>query len=435
MLRSINPCAAQETFFTYDNRRLSYGTAVRLTGNWTASQGSAQSHELQVSSFEVLGANDAETSPLQPKYQTPEYLRTIPHLRARTVSNALLLHLRSQLIATLTNFFNQEGFVQTHTPIITSSDCEGAGEVFTLAANSVTIDGDGDVNREHHFFEEPKYLTVSAQLHLEALAQAVSKVWTLSPTFRAEESDTSRHLSEFYMLEAEVCFANNLDEIMDLVENMLRFATTSLWGSRVFEELLALRQNSDDKFVSAEAVQERWEGMIFTNWPRMTYTEAISNLQQAARNGVRFNFPPSYEGGLQSEHERYLAAEIGKGKPVFVTDYPRAQKPFYMPPSGSPSSDIPSTDTVACFDLLVPDLAELVGGSLRQHRLEELQQAMQEKGLSGEDLDWYQDLRRYGSVPHGGFGLGFDRLLCYLAGVSSVRDIVAFPRWYGRCDC
>jgi asparaginyl-tRNA synthetase len=335
----------------------------------------------------------------------------------------------------LTNFFNQEGFVQTHTPIITSSDCEGAGEVFTLAANSVTIDGDGDVNREHHFFEEPKYLTVSAQLHLEALAQAVSKVWTLSPTFRAEESDTSRHLSEFYMLEAEVCFANNLDEIMDLVENMLRFATTSLWGSRVFEELLALRQNSDDKFVSAEAVQERWEGMIFTNWPRMTYTEAISNLQQAARNGVRFNFPPSYEGGLQSEHERYLAAEIGKGKPVFVTDYPRAQKPFYMPPSGSPSSDIPSTDTVACFDLLVPDLAELVGGSLRQHRLEELQQAMQEKGLSGEDLDWYQDLRRYGSVPHGGFGLGFDRLLCYLAGVSSVRDIVAFPRWYGRCDC
>jgi asparaginyl-tRNA synthetase len=334
----------------------------------------------------------------------------------------------------VTSFFNQEGFVQTHTPIITSSDCEGAGEVFTVSANAVT-NNDGE-DHAQHFFRSSKYLTVSAQLHLEALAQAVLKVWTLSPTFRAEQSDTPRHLSEFYMLEAEVCFAHKLDEIMDLVENMLRSAVASLRASRVFEELLTLRQNNnDDKFVSAATVKERWEGMTSTDWPRITYAEAISYLEQAASNGVRFNFPPSYQEGVQAEHERFLATAIGQGKPVFVTDYPQAQKPFYMPPSASSSSDARATDTVACFDLLVPDLAELVGGSLREHRLDELQQAMREKEVSGENLGWYQDLRRYGSVPHGGFGLGFDRLLCYLAGVSSVRDIVAFPRWYGRCDC
>ena len=418
---------------TYSSCRLSYGTAVRLTGNWTASQGSGQSHELQVSSVEVLGANDAEANPLQPKYQTPEYLRTIPHLRTRTVNNALLLHLRSQLITSLTNFFNQEGFVQTHTPIVTSSDCEGAGEVFKLAATETIFSG--NEHHDQHFFEEPKYLTVSAQLHLEALSQAVSKVWTLSPTFRAEESDTSRHLSEFYMLEAEVCFTNNLDEVMDLVENMLRFATTSLWGSRVLGELLTLREINDDKFVSAETVKARWEGMKYTEWPRISYTDAILRLGQAVETGVHFDFPPSYDEGLHSEHERYLAAEIGKGKPIFVTDYPRVQKPFYMPPSAFKSSGKESIETVACFDLLVPDLAELAGGSLREHRLEELQQAMRDKGVSGEDLGWYEDLRRYGSVPHGGFGLGFDRLLCYLTGVSSVRDVVAFPRWHKKCDC
>ena len=435
-----NSCQIRRSF-TDNFRRLSYGTAVRLTGNWTASQGSGQSHELQVSSVEVLGANDAENNPLQPKHQTQEYLRTIPHLRVRTANNTLLLHLRSQLIASLTSFFDREGFVQTHTPIITSSDCEGAGEVFTVSANASTHAEDGEQTGQ--FFRTPKYLTVSAQLHLEALAQAVSKVWTLSPTFRAEQSDTPRHLSEFYMLEAEVCFVDDLNEVMDLVENMLRSAVASLRDSAVFKQLLEARQNAakeesqaSDKFVSAEGIKQRWEGMIANDWPRIMYAEAISMLKEASKDGVDFHFQPSYEDGLQAEHERYLATTIGKGKPLFVTDYPRAQKPFYMPPSTSPSASAnKSADTVACFDLLVSDLSELVGGSLREHRSAELLETMREKGVSGENLDWYQDLRKYGSVPHGGFGLGFDRLLCYLAGVSSVRDVVAFPRWYGRCDC
>jgi asparaginyl-tRNA synthetase len=420
--------------------RLSYGTAVQMTGNWTASQGSGQSHELQVSSVEILGANDAENNPLQPKHQTLEYLRTIPHLRPRTTSNALMLHLRSHLITSVTSFFNREGFVQTHTPIITSSDCEGAGEVFTVTANPAAASKPGE--QAEHFFRTPKYLTVSAQLHLEALAQAVSKVWTLSPTFRAEQSDTPRHLSEFYMLEAEVCFVNDLDAIMDLVENLLRSAVSSLQESAVCHELLALRHSrpkdeagADEKAVSADTIKRRWEGMVANDWPRITYEEVISKLQEAEKSGVEFTFPAVHEDGLSAEHERYIAEAIGQGKPVFVTNYPGAQKPFYMPPSSSTINSKASDDTVACFDLLVPDLAELVGGSLREHRLEHLQEAMRAKGVSQGNLDWYQDLRRYGSVPHGGFGLGFDRLLCYLAGVNSVRDIVAFPRYYGRCDC
>ena len=336
--------------------------------------------------------------------------------------------------------------MQTHTPVITSSDCEGAGEVFTVSSNAskdseqrATPENEAQVE---HFFRTPKYLTVSAQLHLEALALAVSKVWTLSPTFRAEQSDTPRHLSEFYMLEAEMCFIENLNEVMDLVESMLRSVVTSMQGSPVFSELLKIRQNvtkedteGDDRSVSAEVIQQRWDGMAAENWPRVTYAEAIETLERAHSNGLKFNFAPSYKDGLQAEHERYIASAVGQGKPVFVTDYPRAQKPFYMPSSNSTANSRGSADTAACFDLLVPDLCELVGGSLREHRSKELLEAMRNKGVAGSNLEWYQDLRKYGSVPHGGFGLGFDRLLCYLAGVGNVRDIVAFPRWYGRCDC
>lgn len=427
--------------------RLSNGTAVELKGDWKGSTGSKQSHELQVSTVDILGENDAESNPLQPKYQTPEYLRSIPHLRARIPSNALLLRLRSQLITSLSRFFYWAEFVQTHTPIITSSDCEGAGEVFTVSSSTPkpsdeTTKPDNQAQGQP-FFRTPKYLTVSAQLHLEALAQAVNRVWTLSPTFRAEQSDTARHLSEFYMLEAEMCFVRDLNEVMDVVEDMLRSVALELKDSPILSELLRLKQaagkedvESSQGFVSAETVQQRLDGLAAGQWPRITYAHAIDVLQDAhSTKKAMFTFEPSYEDGLQAEHERYIASSIGQGKPVFVTDYPRAQKPFYMPPSTSTMNSSGSADTVACFDLLVPDLCELVGGSVREHRSKELLEAMQAKCVAGDNLDWYQDLRKYGSVPHGGFGLGFDRLLCYLAGVANVRDVVAFPRWYGRCDC
>lgn len=410
---------------------------MRLEGNWIASQGSKQSHELQTAAVTVLGDNDAESSPLQSKYQTPEYLRTIPHLRPRIPTNALLLRLRSQVIASITRFFNDEGFVQTHTPIITSSDCEGAGEVFTVSSNSSKVSEhrgsqEGDPHAGH-FFRTPKYLTVSAQLHLEALAQAVNKVWTLSPTFRAEKSDTARHLSEFYMLEAEQCFVTDLKELLSLVERMLRAVAVDLKQSKVGQEILQARQASseedsdgDGRTVSAVRLQQRWDGMAMTDWPRMKYKDAVETLQ-------KYNFEVRYEDGLETEHERALADLDQEKRPVFVTDYPREQKPFYM--RASPESAGVTGDTVSCFDLLVPDLCELIGGSMREHRSKELWQSMQEKGVASTNLEWYQDLRKYGSVPHGGFGLGFDRLLCYLSGVGNIKDIVAFPRWNGRCDC
>jgi asparaginyl-tRNA synthetase len=409
---------------------------VKLHGAWVKSHGSKQSHELQVSSVSILGENDAENNPVQPKYQTADYLRTVPHLRPRIPNNALLLRLRSRVIASLTRFFSDEGFVQTHTPIITSSDCEGAGEVFTISSNA-SRESEQKTKPEseakvEHFFREPKYLTVSAQLHLEALAQAVDKVWTLSPTFRAEKSDTPRHLSEFYMLEAEQCFVDDANQVMDLIENMLRFVATDTLGSKLYQELLQARgvasPEDGDTHVDSATLDQRWKGLRASYWPRITYDSAMKLLVSAQKGGeVKFEFLPSHKDGLAAEHERYIASTVGNGSPVFVTDYPTEQKPFYMAPSTSGS------DTVACFDLLVPDLCELVGGSMREHRSKELMDTMQAKGVA--NLEWYQDLRKYGSVPHGGFGLGFDRLLCYLSGVANLRDVVAFPRWHGRCDC
>jgi len=378
-----------------------------------------------------------QTFPLQKKYHSPEFLRTIPHLRTRTPFNSTLLRFRSQSIAQVTDFFAGRDFTQTHPPIITSSDCEGAGEVFsveTAEKGRATAESDGS------FFRSPKYLTVSSQLHLEALAQSVGSVWTLSPTFRAEKSETARHLSEFYMLEAEVNFVEEMEEVMSLVEDMLRHLTKGLYNSRVGQELLHGKRSGDqaeEASKRSEELERRWQGMMSESWPRITYTEAISLLEP---HSEKFEHVPKWGSGLQAEHERFIASTVGNGQPVFVTNYPKAIKPFYMLPSSTDGS----RETVDCFDLLVPEVCEIVGGSMREHRLEPLLSSMREHGLippnasSAEDLGtlkWYIDLRRWGSVPHGGFGLGFDRLLGYLSGVPNIREIVTFPRWVGRCDC
>ncbi|PQE19231.1 hypothetical protein CJF30_00007577 [Rutstroemia sp. NJR-2017a BBW] len=415
---------------------LSTGTAVRLSGSWKPSPNPrAQSHELHVAEVDVIGDADPATFPLQKKYHSPEYLRTIPHLRTRTPFNSALLRFRSQSIAQITKFFAEREFVQTHPPIITSSDCEGAGEVFEVGTSQkgrATDEDDGS------FFRSPKYLTVSSQLHLEALAQSVGQVWTLSPTFRAEKSDTARHLSEFYMLEAEVAFVEKMDHIMDLVEDMIRDMVKALYHSQVGREILEGKRSGETEEESlkrTEDLQQRWRGMMSDHWPRITYTDAIDILQKSSQS---FEHSPTWESGLQAEHERYIADTVGKGLPVFVTSYPKSIKPFYMLPS--PSSD---SRTVECFDLLVPETCEIVGGSMREYRLPDLISAMRRNGMvqgNAEDEDfgplkWYVDLRRWGSVPHGGFGLGFDRLLGYLTGVPNIREIVTFPRWVGRCDC
>ena len=362
----------------------------------------------------------------------------------------------------MTQFFAARDFTQTHPPIITSSDCEGAGEAFTVSVPSKTTpkESNGLSKTQGLFFRSPKYLTVSSQLHLEALAQSVGDVWTLSPTFRAEKSDTPRHLSEFYMLEAEMSFVDEMGTVMDLLEDMLRFLTTNLHSTPAALELLS---------GSEVNIGPRWEGMMGLSparWPRITYGEAVAILKSEEH---RFEHKLVWGEDLQTEHEKFLASTVGAStdsrscSPVFITNYPRDIKAFYMrrsspTPAGQggtrhdrqDAADLLGTETVDCFDLLVPDLCEIAGGSMREHRLDELLSAMEGRGMVtpsnlrsgittnkglGGDLDWYVDLRRWGSPPHGGFGLGFDRLLGYLAGVQSVRDVVAFPRWFGRCDC
>lgn len=383
--------------------------------------------------------------------------------------NSLLSRLRSECIYQLGNVFRSHpdgAFVQVQPPLITSSDCEGAGETFTLTpreAVGASLEGD-------HFFRAPKYLTVSSQLHLEAYAAELGSVWALSPTFRAEKSDTPRHLSEFYMLEAEMNFMYDVPSLTSSVEHIIRDLTRRLYESPVGQEFLSTKrsensgQQENTETDAGSSLRRRWLGLIEgPAWHRMTYTEAIEALQDAVNTkSALFQHPPNWADGLQLEHEKYIVDIICQGHPVFVTDYPKAVKPFYMAPSQSDDSpQSPGRETVACFDLLLPEVSEVAGGSLREHRLENIITNMRESGLikptavpnnnpdadqapgyphllPNEDLghlQWYADLRRWGTAPHGGFGLGFDRFLGYLVGVSSVRDIVAFPRYFGRAEC
>lgn len=377
----------------------------------------------------------------------------MPHMRARLPFHALLLQLRSKSIANLTEFFAEREFVQTHPPIITSSDCEGAGEVFSVETEPL----EGKVKQpaksgedDGSFFKTRKYLTVSSQLHLEALAQSVGKVWTLSPTFRAERSDTARHLSEFYMLEAEQAFVDKMDSVMELTEDMLRYMVTKTYNTKLGQEIIHGNRtgthSTDESRQLSKDLEARWQGIMNGPWPRITYTDAIEILKSS---GEKFDFEPIWGEGLQAEHERYLAGNLGNGGPVFVTKYPKTIKPFYM----LPSTDSPAQgETVDCFDLLVPEFCEVAGGSMREHRLPELVSAMYKQVMVKKDFDaanpeeclseealgglkWYVDLRTWGTVPHGGFGVGFDRMLGYLSGVNNIREVVAFPRWVGRCEC
>ncbi|KAL2363014.1 hypothetical protein RJZ56_004045 [Blastomyces dermatitidis] len=466
--------------------RLSTGSAIDISGVWQpCPAGKKQSHELHATEVKITGEADPESYPIQKKYHSPDFLRQIPHLRLRTPFNSLLSRFRSECIFQLGQVFHSRlgsNFVQVQPPLITSSDCEGAGEVFTVAPGDKVGDGE-----KGEFFRSPKYLTVSSQLHLEAYAAELGNVWTLSPTFRAEKSDTPRHLSEFYMLEVEMNFVHSLDSLTDTVESLIRDLTKRLYESPVAEEIFTAKRTGESGQENVDqGLRPRWLGIIESGeWPRITYTNAIELLQKAvASKAATFTITPAWEEGLHLEHEKFIVDEVGKGCPVFVTHYPKMVKPFYMAPSivlEEPSPASPAElsnhdpaqtmETVACFDLLMPEICEVVGGSIREHRLPNLIQNMREHGLirkmpeAGPDADcasssshlaaeqgssiypylqpdeyigpmqWYADLRRWGSAPHGGFGLGFDRYLGYLAGVSSLRDVVPFPRHFGRAEC
>ncbi|KII84260.1 hypothetical protein PLICRDRAFT_46113 [Plicaturopsis crispa FD-325 SS-3] len=394
------------------SKQLTNGTSVRLSGRLTESRGPGQDHELQVDSLEVLGECHPETYPIQKQALSTEYLRDNCHLRTRTEAGAAMLRLRHSTSQALHHYFEGQGFCYAHTPIITSNDCEGAGETFRIAPVKGTAPG---LTSTEEFFSRPAYLTVSSQLHLEALASAVSRVYTLSPCFRAERSQTSRHLAEFWMLEAEWAFTNRVTDVCDVVEAALK---TVLRASN--PDLAALWNEGD--MTRRKAIEDL--SISDARWTQMSYTDAISELETHQAISGEFQYPPAWGNALQSEHERWLAEKL-VGGPVFVTDYPAALKPFYMRLNDDGR-------TVACFDLLVPHVGELAGGSLREERLPMLESSLAAHNLDRDAYQWYLDLRKYGGAPHGGFGMGFERLIGWLSGIENVRECIPMPRWAGR---
>ncbi|KAG8925433.1 asparaginyl-tRNA synthetase [Tulasnella sp. 417] len=406
-------------------RQLSNGMSVALQGNIVHTPSRPQPMELNVVEVKVLGDCDPETYPIQKQSLSVPYLREQVHLRPRTDSMATILRLRDKVARYFHEFYEGQDFLHVHPPILTGNDCEGGGDVFralpssgVLSATSSSESHQQPATQRTEFFGKPSYLTVSSQLHLEALASALSRVYTLSPTFRAEASQTNRHLSEFYMLEAEMCFTQDLNSVMDVVEESIKHVLRRLAGpTGMLDELKDLRRTQEGGSLSEET---QWWDCIEKPWTRMTYTEAIRTLSTPTS-------PVQWGEGLSSEQEKELARRAGG--PIFITDYPTSLKPFYM--RSNPASDSHGP-TVACFDLLVPSVAELVGGSLREERLAELEASMTAHGLPTEELNWYLDLRRYGSVPHGGFGVGFERFVSWISGVDNVRECCAFPRWAGR---
>ena len=390
---------------------LTTGCSVSVEGVLVESPGKGQKYEVQAGSLEVLGGSDPETYPLQKKRHSPEFLREIAHLRPRTNTFGAMARVRNSMSYAIHTFFQERGFQFIQTPIITASDAEGAGSMFrvtTLDLNNLPKDG-GRVKDEEDFFGKPAFLTVSGPLEAEIFALALSDVHTSGPPFPAAHSHTSRHLAEFWMVEPEVAFCQ-LDGLAELAEDFLKHLTRHLLDN-CLEDMEFFNKWYDDTVIAT------LEGIAESQFERITYTEAVALLQ---KSGESFEFPVSWGTDLQSEHERYLT-EKKIQKPVIVTDYPKGIKPFYMRVNDD-------GETVRAMDVLVPRIGELIGGSQREERREVLEDRMTEAGISHDDYAWYLDLRSYGTVPHAGFGLGFERTVQFMTGVSNIRDVVPFPR-------
>ena len=384
--------------------KLGTGASVQVSGVLVTSPGKGQNLELQADSVEVYG-ECPDTYPLQKKRHSFEFLRTIAHLRSRTNTLGAVMRVRNACSHAIHQFFQEKGFMWVHTPIITASDCEGAGELFTVTS----LDLGKTVDFKEDFFGKRAYLTVSGQLEAEIMAMAFQNVYTFGPTFRAENSNTSRHLAEFWMVEPEMAFCD-LEGDQNLAEEFLKYLFKAVLAS--CPEDLAFFDERIDNTVLATA-----ENIINNEFARITYTEAIAWLEKAERT---FQYPVEWGIDLQSEHERYLAEELFK-KPTIVTNYPKGIKAFYMRLNED-------DQTVAAMDILAPKIGEIIGGSQREERLEVLESRLLAQGMNPEDLWWYLDLRRFGSVPHAGFGLGFERLVQFMTGMANIRDIIPFPR-------
>ena len=397
--------------------RLTAGCAVLATGAIVPSAGKGQAFEMQADAVNVVGwVDDPDSYPIQPKPHTMEFLREVAHLRPRTNVIAATARVRHTLAQAIHRFFNERGFCWVNTPIITVADAEGAGELFrvsTLDLANLPREAGGKIDFTQDFFGREAFLTVSGQLNVEAYCLALSKVYTFGPTFRAENSNTSRHLAEFWMIEPEIAFADLADNAT-LAEALIKY---------VFKAVL--EERGDDMAFFAERIEKsavaRLEAIVNSDFARMDYTEAIRVLESARQ---KFEFPVKWGIDLQSEHERYLA-EKHVGKPTIVMNYPKEIKAFYMRVNDDGR-------TVAAMDVLAPGIGEIVGGSQREERLDVLDARMAEHGLDTAAYGWYRDLRRYGTVPHAGFGLGFERTLAYVTGLSNVRDVIPFPRTPGN---
>lgn len=415
---------APSTLPNYDDEVLKLTThcAVAARGKVVASQGKGQACELEAGSLEVLGwVEDPDSYPVSAKRHTFEHLRTVAHLRPRTNTFGAIARIRHCLSMAVHRYFHERGFFWVHTPIVTASDCEGAGAMFkvsTLDLANLPRTPSGTVDFAQDFFGKPAHLTVSGQLNVETYCLALSKVYTFGPTFRAENSNTTRHLSEFWMIEPEIAFADLQDDA-DLAEDFLKY---------IFKAVLDER--GDDMKFFAERIDKdaiaRLESFVSSSFERMDYTEAVAILERAVADGVSFEFPVKWGIDLQSEHERYLT-EVHAKRPVVVMNYPKEIKAFYMRLNDDGR-------TVAAMDVLAPGIGEIIGGSQREERLGVLDSRLDECGLDPEDYWWYRDLRRYGTVPHCGFGLGFERTIIYATGMANIRDVIPFPRTPGHAD-
>jgi asparaginyl-tRNA synthetase len=416
-LRSLQIIAKDSLPNYGDIQRLITGASIRVKGSLVASQGKGQTWEVAADEVEMVGASD-DTYPLQKKGHTPEFLREIAHLRPRSNLFGSVFRVRSRLAFAIHTFFQERGFFYLNTPIITGSDCEGAGELFRVSGidfKNPPRTKEGEIDYSKDFFGRSTYLTVSGQLEAEAFASALSKVYTFGPTFRAENSNTSRHANEFWMVEPEMAFCD-LNGDMDLAEQTIKYLIYDIRST--CEEELGLFA----KFVDKELL-ERLDFVVERPFQRVPYTQAIELLKRSKEN---FEFPVNYGLNLQSEHERWLTEKYFKC-PVTVFNYPKEIKPFYMRLNEDEK-------TVTAMDLLVPGIGEIVGGSQREERLNVLEENMRRHSMSLADYKWYLDLRRYGTVPHAGFGLGFERMLMFVTGVANIRDVIPFARTPGSAE-
>ena len=391
------------------------GSCISATGHLVASQGSGQAVEIQLTELEVYGTADPEQYPLQKKGLSMEYLRTIAHLRPRTNTFGAVFRIRHNMAMAIHQYFHEHGFFYFHTPIITASDCEGAGQMFQVTTKNLynlKKDDEGKIDYSDDFFGKQTSLTVSGQLEGELAAMALGKIYTFGPTFRAENSNTPRHLAEFWMIEPEVAFIQK-DELMDLEEDFIKYCVR--WALEHCKDDLEFLNQFVDKGLIA-----RLESVIKTDFIRLTYTEGIDILQEAIKNGKKFEFPCTWGEDLASEHERYLVEEHF-GKPVIMSDYPKDIKAFYM--------KINEDDkTVQGTDVLFPQIGEIIGGSVREESLDKLNAEIERRDIPMKDMWWYLDTRRFGAAPHAGFGLGFERLMLFVTGMQNIRDVIPFPR-------